>query len=409
MNYSLKSDKAGLVEISYSVTTILACISTVIAATLAWFYRRSLMQERHAEAQLKFSHDNLDFALQSGHMGTWDINLHDGSIICSPEMLELWNVTAKEYSNKRSILQSKVHPEDVEPMKKAIDSAVATDGVYEMQYRIFPKPGQVRWVMSRGRCAFVPGSHTPQRFSGVVYDITASKEREEALQEAIRARDHFLNIAGHELKTPLTNMQLQLQLRQRDLKRSYNESFSPEKIARSLSEQLENVGRLNRLVESLLTVSQISEGQLKLSYEYFDLCKLAADVSERFPGIEFSGCAPIHGNWDWFRLEQVLLNLMLNAVKYGNSKPIQVSVHPVDDRVQIVVRDHGMGISEADRQRIFQRFERAISENEVCGLGLGLYIANTIVHLHGGEIRVKSEPGHGSEFAVILPLERGQV
>lgn len=396
-------------EFSFSVTTILACFSTAVAATLAWFYRRSLLQERRIEQQLKYSHDNLDFALQSGGMGTWDINLHDGSVICSPEMLDLWGVTAKEYDHKRSILQNKVHPDDVEPMKAAINKAVESDGIYEMQYRIFPKPGQLRWVMSRGRCAFVRGSHKPERFSGVVYDITATKERELALEDAVRARDHFLNMAGHELKTPLTNMQMQLQLRQRDLKRGNLEAFSADKIAANLNEQLEYVSRLNRLVESMLTVSQIAEGKLKLSLEYFDICKLVADVVERFPGIQYSGCAPIHGHWDWFRVEQVLLNLLLNAVRYGNGKPIQVSVHPVDSRVQIVVRDHGLGIPPADQARIFQRFERAISENEVCGLGLGLYIAKTIVQLHGGEIHLKSDQGHGAEFTVILPLERGQV
>lgn len=400
---------AGPVDFSVSVTTILAFFSTLVAATFAWFYRRSLHQERAIEAQLKHIHDNLDFALQSGRMGTWDINLLDGSVICSPEMLDLWGVTAKEYNNKRTILQSKVHPDDVEPMKVAIDNAVASDGIYEMQYRILPTPGQVRWVMSRGRCAFAAGSHKPERFSGVVFDITASKQREEALQEAVRARDHFLNIASHELRTPITNILMQLQLRLRDLKRNNLEAFTADKIAASLNEQLSNVERLNRLIESVLTVSQIADGRLTLSPEYFDLCKLASDVVERFPGVEFEGCAPIYGTWDWFRLEQVLLNLILNAIRYGNNKPVQVSVHPIDKRVQIVVRDHGMGISPADQSRVFQRFERAISENEVCGLGLGLYITNTIVQLHGGEIHIKSEVGQGSEFAVILPLERGQV
>jgi signal transduction histidine kinase len=397
------------VDNPFSLTSILFCISTVVAATMAWFYRRLLLRERQIEDLLKFSHENLDFALRSGQMGTWEVRLADSSVICSQEMLDLWEVTAKEYNNNRGILQSKVHPEDLGPMKAAIDKAIATDGIYQMEYRVLPKPGKVRWVFSRGRCTFVPGSRQPERFSGVIFDITESKKREQALNEAIQARDHFLMIAGHELKTPLTSMQLQIQARQRELKNHYPEAFTPEKISLGLNKYLEYVGRLTRLVDSLLTVSQIAESRLQLSYEHFDLYKLVADVADRFPEVKFEGSLPVYGNWDWLRIEQVLMNLLMNAVKYGNKKPIQVSLSPFDHSVQIVVRDHGVGIPKVDQERIFKRFERAISENEASGLGLGLYIAKSIVELHGGQILVKSEAGEGAEFTVILPLEQGRV
>jgi len=395
------------VDSSVSVTTILFCVSTVVAATMAWFYRRLLLRERKFEDLLKFSHENLDFALRSGQMGTWEIRLADGSVICSQEMLDLWEVTAKEYKNNRSILQSKVHPDDLAPMKAAIDHAIATDGIYQMEYRIIPKPGRLRWVLSRGRCTFVVGSGQPERFSGVIFDITESKNREKALVDAVQARDHFLMIAGHELKTPITSMQLQIQAWQRELKKNYPAEFTEEKIAEGLTKYLGYVGRLTRLVESILTVSQIAEGRLQLSHEHFDLYRLVEDVVERFPGVQFEGAQPIYGTWDWLRIEQVLVNLLLNAEKYGNKKPIQVTLSQLEKSVQIVVRDHGDGIPKADQVRIFNRFERAISENEVCGLGLGLYIAKTIVQLHGGEILLKSEVGQGAEFTVILPLEQG--
>jgi PAS domain S-box-containing protein len=395
------------VESSFSLVTILFCISTVVAATLAWFYRRVLLRERQIEQELKHSHENLDFALRSGQMGTWEIRLSDGSVICSQTLLDIWGISAKEYNNNRSILQSKVHPDDVGPMKAAIDKAIATDGVYEMAYRIFPRPGEMHWVLSRGRCTFVPDSHQPERFSGVVYDITESKEREAALMQAIQARDHFLKIAGHELKTPLTSMQLQLQARQRELRKNYSEAFTPERVDQALNKHLEYVARLTRLVDSLLTVSQIAEEGLKLSYEHFDLYKLVSDVVSRFPGVEFEGPQGVYGSWDWLRIDQVLMNLMNNAEMYGNKKPIQVVLKPLDGKVQIIVRDQGVGIPKSDQERIFNRFERAISENEVCGLGMGLFIAKNIVELHGGEIFVKSEVGQGAEFTVVLPLERG--
>lgn len=396
---------------------IIACLILVTLGALAaaWLFRRRWVQERKTEVQLKFSNENLDFALQSGRMGTWDINLADGSIQCSQQMLDLWGVTAREFNCRRSILQSKVHADDLHMMNAAIDKAIATDGIYELAFRIWPEPGKLRWVLSRGRCTFVPGSHTPEKFSGVVFDITESMEREAALKEAIHTRDQFLTIAGHELKTPLTNLQLQIQLRQRDLQRNYPQAFTAEKISAGLIEQLDYVRRLTHLVDNMLDVAQISEGRMQLSYEYFDLCKLIQDVVDRFResgesrGVElrFTGCHALYGNWDWFRLEQVLLNLLSNAVQYGNNQAIDVTVKQEAEHVHIFVKDRGVGIAKADHSRIFQRFERAISENEASGMGLGLFIANTIVQMHGGDILVESEIGAGSEFTVILPMQQG--
>lgn len=389
-------------------------MTTFVAVAVAWFFYQRLKERRYTDKQIKFVHENLEFALQSGRMGTWDIHLEDGSISCSQEMLDLWGVTAHDYANRRSILQSKVHPEDLALMNAAINNAIEGNGIYELAYRLVPKPGQIRWVLSRGRCAFAPGSKKPERFSGVVFDITESKLREEALEQAVRARDQFLTIAGHELKTPLTNLHMQIQLRQRDLQRNYPASFTPEKIATGLSEQLSYVRRLNHLVDNLLDATQIAEGRLKLSYEYFDLCKLVRDVVERFREstentsivLDLSETRSFYGRWDWFRLEQILLNLLNNALKYGGAKPVYVSVKPEQNRICIIVRDHGRGIPLKDQERIFERFERAISENEVSGMGLGLYISQSIARLHGGEIRLKSEVGEGAEFSVILPVEK---
>lgn len=391
-----------------SLTTVFSGVATLMMATMAWLYRQRSLQERRIELQLKHSEENLDFALQSGRMGTWDLQLSDGSLSCSQEMLDLWGVSASEYNNKRNIFQSKVHPDDLDKMKIAIDNAIQSDGLYELEYRIFPKPDQVSWVLSRGRCFFAPGSRQPLRFSGVVFDVTESREREEALKQAIQIRDRFLTIAGHELRTPLTNLQLHIQLRQRDLKRNYPEAFTAEKISDALGKEFEHVRRLTRLVDDMLDASKIAEGHLQLSYEDFDLCKLVMDVTERFPGVQFAGASATYGSWDRFRLEQVLVNLLMNALKYGKNNAVEVSLNSTQERVQIVVRDRGVGIPKEDQARVFQRFERAISENEVSGLGLGLYIANTIVQLHGGEIRLKSEVGQGSEFTVLLPVQRGQ-
>jgi signal transduction histidine kinase len=111
------------------------------------------------------------------------------------------------------------------------------------------------------------------------------------------------------------------------------------------------------------------------------------------------------GSWDAYRIEQVLVNLLTNAIRYAPGKPLEVSVFAADGSAGFAVRDRGRGIPAADQERIFQRFERLVSPNDVSGLGLGLYIAREIVIAHGGTIRVESEPGQGARFVVELPRE----
>ncbi len=141
-----------------------------------------------------------------------------------------------------------------------------------------------------------------------------------------------------------------------------------------------------------------------------DLGALVREVSERFSSAMHSDSkitvhAPdgIEGIWDGGRLDQVLTNLLSNAVRYGNGKPIEMRVEDRGEAASFAVRDQGIGISPADRVRIFERFERAVSGCHYGGLGMGLWISRRIVEAHGGSIDVESEPGRGSVFTVTLP------
>jgi signal transduction histidine kinase len=190
------------------------------------------------------------------------------------------------------------------------------------------------------------------------------------------------------------------------------ETFTPERIAIDLKKQFQYVQRIARLVDDILDVSRITEKRLQLHFEEFDLCEMVVDVLSRFKvtadaagvTVNFDQCADVYGRWDRFRLEQVLLNLLTNAVRYGKHKPIHVEVSVQGHRAILSVRDEGIGIDREDQNRIFERFERAISENEVSGLGLGLYITKEIVESHEGTIQVQSELGKGARFLVSLPL-----
>jgi signal transduction histidine kinase len=232
-------------------------------------------------------------------------------------------------------------------------------------------------------------------------------------QQAVRLRDEFLSIASHELKTPLTAMQLQLQ-NLRDLVDRSDQCGGGLLTAR-LARTAQTTERLSFLVESLLDVSRIATGRMQLNLERFDLAEAARSIADRLKEqaqrtgstLALSRVDSAVGRWDRLRIEQVLVNLLSNAIKYGGGKPIEVNVSREGARAQIQVVDHGIGISGSDLQRIFGRFERAVPIRHYGGLGLGLYITQQIVAAHEGTVTVTSTPGDGATFTVSLPIERG--
>jgi PAS domain S-box-containing protein len=246
--------------------------------------------------------------------------------------------------------------------------------------------------------------------STIARDITERKRAEaerarllEELGQAVNARDALISIASHELRTPLTALQLQLQL----LAKQHGDS-------RVLPAVVGQAARLGRLINNLLEVSRITAGTLRLEVTEVDLGRITTDVVAHYRA-ELRGATAIDlvidgavvWMWDPVRLEQVVNNLVSNAVKYGAGKPVEVRVARTDAVARIVVSDHGIGIAPDDQARIFERFERLVSERSVSGFGLGLWIVRQIVDAMHGQIRVTSAVGAGSEFTVELPLRPG--
>ncbi len=228
-------------------------------------------------------------------------------------------------------------------------------------------------------------------------------------QEEVRERDEFLSIASHELRTPITALQLQLQMLQRAVERKRQEW--PEPMAAKLDALERQTRRIALLVNELLDVSRMRLGRLELKLEDLDLGEVARETVGHLEEegescgspITLDAHGPAPGRWDRLRIEQVLTNLLSNAMKFGQGKPISVDVASDGECVQLVVRDRGIGIAEDDRQRIFHRFERAVPSQHFGGLGLGLYIARQIVEAHGGRIDIDGAPGDGTSFRVSLP------
>jgi PAS domain S-box-containing protein len=299
-------------------------------------------------------------------------------------------------SRGRSWLDA-VHDEDREECAGAWKEAVATGHAYERQCRLRrASDGAQRWHLSRA----VPELSE----SGAVVGWLGTHADIEETKRAIFARDEFLSIASHELRTPLTALKLRLQtvLQARDL---------PDKAQHRLHSAVHQTERLERLIENLLDVSRITTGHLELVSEPFDLAEMAEEVTERFreqaarhrTPVELDAPAPVVGSWDRLRLEQVATNLLANALKFGEGKPIGVQVSADDEHVKLTVSDQGIGIAPENIERIFHQFERVVGHRTFGGLGMGLYIARQIVQAHGGNVEVESATGQGSRFHVILP------
>ncbi|MDY7227244.1 protein kinase domain-containing protein [Hyalangium rubrum] len=230
-------------------------------------------------------------------------------------------------------------------------------------------------------------------------------------QEAVRRRDDFLSIAAHELKTPLTSLQLHLQGLMSQMRQAAVRP-PPERVAAKLDSANLQTQRLGRLVNELLDISRVAQGQLLGKLEDVDLVTLVRGIIERSREalaraecpVEVRASGSVVGHWDAMRLEQVVGNLITNAMKYGAGKPIEVTIEggPTDARIQ--VRDHGIGIAPEDTERIFERFERAVSVRHYGGFGIGLWLVREIVQALGGTVEVESTPGQGSTFTITLPL-----
>lgn len=232
-------------------------------------------------------------------------------------------------------------------------------------------------------------------------------------QETLRLREEFLSIASHELKTPLTALQLQVQVLTRYLGSDGEDGLQRGRALHILDGVERQMKRLSRLVNDLLDVSRITAGRLDLDVQDVDLRALVADVVDRFGGearaagstLTLTG-EPVSLLCDPFRLDQVLTNLISNAIRYGEGRPIDVTVGAGSGLARISVRDRGIGIVESQIPLVFNRFERVAVSHNYGGLGLGLYIVRQIVEAHGGRILVESTVGEGSTFTVELPQAR---
>jgi PAS domain S-box-containing protein len=367
--------------------------------------------ERYQEAValLSQSEERLRLATDVSGLGIWEMNLITRHVVNNSVYDKIFGVTPKPHRDMDDY-RHRIHPEDLEAVTQIVNKAIENCDSFEHAFRIMHDDFTIRWVHATGKVECGPEGKAI-RMLGTLMDITEKKHAEDMLHEALFYRDEFLSIASHELKTPLTSLKLQSQMFKRHMVRNEKEAFSPERIQRFMSEADVQVSRLTRLVDDMLDISRIRTGRLSISPEKVEISVVVQDVVDRmrphFSSLEIGELENGEVHCDRLRIEQVITNILNNALRYGKGLPVKVDLRSHGDFMTISVTDQGIGIPESFKDKIFSRFQRAVPASEVSGLGLGLYISKQIVEAHQGKISVDSELDKGSCFTVQIP--KGEV
>lgn len=337
--------------------------------------------------------ERIRLAVEAAEIGTYDHNMITNEVLASERFDAIFDVK-KPYT--RENLLDAIHPEDRNIGYEARKLARKTGKLF-YEARVIHKDESVHWMRVQGNVYY--DDNVPVRLLGTVLDITEFKK----LQQQ---KDDFISIASHELKTPITSLKASLQL----LERQKN-SPSPAMFPRLIDQSLRSMDRITELIDDLLNVSLMGQGNINLRKSEFnvgqmilesiDHVKIAAEYK-----LIVEGDHSLVVTADEHRISQVVSNFVNNAVKYApNSEEIKISFAKINDLIRIAVKDYGNGIETEKIPHLFERYYRADESNfQVSGLGLGLYISADIIKRHNGEIGAISEIGTGSEFWFTLPI-----
>jgi signal transduction histidine kinase len=267
-------------------------------------------------------------------------------------------------------------------------------------------------VISMGGRAFHSKTLYPN-FNSISKLFTSGQRKAYRVAEM---RDDFLSVASHELKTPLTSLKLQVQLISKISRSRQASQAAPDKLQALAENADRQITRMTSLINNLLEASRMRSGKLELKPENFDLVQAVREEVSVFSAVPnhedirvtVTADDAVPGCWDRNRVAQVVQSLLSNAATFGMGKPIEVYVYAFRGKARVSVRDYGMGISEKDRERIFDMFERGVPAANFGGLGLGLYISSQIAQAHEGSLDVESKLGEGSLFTLKLPLSESK-
>ncbi|RFZ94282.1 hypothetical protein D0C36_01625 [Mucilaginibacter conchicola] len=344
----------------------------------------------------------LQFAIEAAELGTWDLDPATNKFVGNKRTAEWFGLPHTPDIPLNNAIEA-IAPEDRERVGNSIMDAMkpGADGNYDISYTIVSQQtGQRRIVRAKGKVIF-DAEGTATRFSGTLQDVTDDVEME-------KRKDEFISVASHELKTPITSLNASLQILQKLVK---DEPVS-DKFKMFTAKAGNNLNKLVHLLDDLLNVTKIQQGQLALSKNRFNLTELVKDSCDHISQgndheITVTGEDELFVYADYRRIDQVLVNFIGNAIKYSpQSRKIDVVLERSGDDAKVIVKDYGIGINPEKLPHLFDRYYRVDAlGHQFSGLGLGLYISSDIIKRHDGNIGVDSQWGEGSQFWFTLPID----
>ena len=366
------------------------------------------LERASVERRLAENRSRLEFAVELSGIGFWYCDLPFDEL--------MWDVRTKQHfyfpPDARITIEmfyDRIHPDDRDPTRAAIDAAIANHTSYDVVYRtVQPETGEQKYIRALGGTAYA-NDGTPLRFDGVTVDVSALKRAEGQLREQDRRKDEFLATLAHELRNPLAPIRTGIEVIQR--------TDDPARKAQTYAMMERQLGHLVRMVDDLLDISRVTLGKIRLVESRIDLEHVVASAVETTKALlEAHGVElvlaisrdPLFVHGDPTRLAQVISNLLSNAAKYTpRGGRVTVSVAPRDEHVEVRVADNGVGIPPDKLAAVFEMFVQLGQSIDRAngGLGIGLTLSRRLIELHGGTLEARSEGNHrGSTFVVRLPL-----
>ena len=382
--------------------------SNALANAYSILAARQRTERELLEAQdaLREANERLQIALDAGHLGTWNWDAATDELTLGVRAAQVVGIPAN-VPFTRAQIRERLHPEDAERARLAMDRALAERGDYSAEYRVnLPDGGQI-WVAASGRGTYADDG-TVLGMTGVMSDITEKKREEQALREADARKDEFLATLAHELRNPLAPLRTSLEI-------LHKEGIEPDAREAARQVMLRQVNQMVALIDDLIDISRISTGRIDLYREPVALAEVvdsALEISR--PLIEARGhdfslrmpAEPVYLDVDKTRVAQILSNLLNNAAKYSGQKGrIRLAAAVEGAYVVATVTDSGIGIAPEMLSRVFEMFVQVDERLERAegGLGVGLTLARRLAELHGGTLEARSAGlGRGSEFTLRL-------
>jgi len=348
-----------------------------------------------ARKDIEYTEERIRLAVEAAEIGTFDHELTNNALVTSDRFNAIFGL---EETASRDEFLKVYHPDDLHLSIEANKTALQT-GTMNYEARLIHANQSLHWIRVQGKVYF-DRHQQPVRILGTLLDITEFKH----LQQQ---KDDFISIASHELKTPITTLKASLQLLDK-----MKENPSATMLPKLIEQSNRSMGKISSLVEDLLNVSRMNEGQVKLNKKTFTIAEMLTECCHHVRAggnydLILEGDRGLQVFADEHRIDQVVVNLVNNAVKYASaSREIHLRVEREGNMAKVIVQDFGPGIEPEKIPNLFDRYFRANeAANQISGLGLGLYISADIIHRHGGQIGVVSEPGKGSSFWFTLPLD----